>query len=180
MHAGSRRARLTELALSWCKQQGRGFRESPQAIQQWQDSRQAVRDACSHHGSALAPVESISTIGMPCRGYTHFQRPPFSQQQGRSGVYVTAAALGLGSILYINSLQEVPYTHRKHAVWLTTDMERAIGKAAFEQVFHHRHGQVLQVFKDLLGALNSESLSICRSKAKPRSQGHSFLRIIRT
>ena len=77
---------------------------------------------------------------MPCRGYTHFQRPTaFSRQQGRSGVYVTAAALGLGSILYINSLQEVPYTHRKHAVWLSTDIERALGKTAFDQVFHQSH-----------------------------------------
>ena len=118
---------------------------------------------------------------MACRGYTHFQRPnAFSQQQGRSGIYVAAAALGLGSIFYVNSLQEVPYTHRRHAVWLSADMERALGKAAFEQVLHQSHGEVLQVFEELLGALNSESLSICRSEAKRSSQGHCILRIIRT
>ena len=101
----------------------------------------------------------------------------FSQQHGRSGVYVAAAALGLGSIFYVNSLQEVPYTHRKHAVWLSADMERALGKAAFEQVFHQSRGQALQVFEELLGALKPESLSNYRSEAKRSSQGHCIIQI---
>ena len=79
-------------------------------------------------------------------------------------------------------LREVPYTHRKHAVWLSTDMERALSETAVERVFCQRRGQVLQVFPlyNMLGTSISTCsprlLQLCRKSCgkRIRMSGHAL------
>jgi hypothetical protein len=39
-----------------------------------------------------------------------------------------------GGIFYYNSLEEVPYTHRWHPVFISIRTERMMGQSAFQQV----------------------------------------------
>lgn len=44
------------------------------------------------------------------------------------------ATLAGGSIIYVSSREEVPYTGRKHAILISNSLERALGEATFEQI----------------------------------------------
>ena len=40
----------------------------------------------------------------------------------------------VGGVVYYSSLQEIPFTHRRHAILISVEMEKELGKSAFEQV----------------------------------------------
>ena len=44
------------------------------------------------------------------------------------------ATLAGGTVVYISSREEVPYTGRKHAILVSTSLERALGETTFDQI----------------------------------------------
>jgi hypothetical protein len=66
-------------------------------------------------------------------GYERFQDP---RRKGnmRQQLRMLAVIGGGGTIIWISSQQEIPYTGRKHAILLDVDSEKAMGDQAFQQV----------------------------------------------
>ena len=65
------------------------------------------------------------------RSYVQFRRKPV--WSGRNA-YMLVGVGTLGGIYYVNHLQEVPYTHRKHAIFVSPQTEIQLGVQTFEQV----------------------------------------------
>jgi hypothetical protein len=79
----------------------------------------------------LSPYLNVS-ICCHGRGYEHF-----GQKYDHSRKYMIAAAGAgtFGYVYYLRSLEEVPFTHRKHAILLVTPaMERTVGEHTFDEV----------------------------------------------
>ena len=70
------------------------------------------------------------------RGYQHFEQRgrPFSRRGHLSNPKVLAVLAGGGGIIYLVSLEEIPYTKRRHSILVSASTERALGDSAFEQV----------------------------------------------
>lgn len=47
---------------------------------------------------------------------------------------MTSAALAGGSVVWYSSREEIPFTHRMHAILVTTEMERQLGESTFAQI----------------------------------------------
>ena len=69
---------------------------------------------------------------MHYRGYVQFRRKPV-WQSGKNG-YILVGVGGLGALYYVTHQQEVPYTHRKHAIFVSPETEIQLGVQTFEQV----------------------------------------------
>jgi hypothetical protein len=76
------------------------------------------------------------------RGVEHFRRkgptawlqgPDSGQTQKRLIIAVVIFATG-SVYVYFTHLQTVPYTHRKHFVLISPDMEKSLGEAEFDNV----------------------------------------------
>jgi metalloendopeptidase OMA1, mitochondrial len=68
------------------------------------------------------------------RGGGRGSRTPLSPAARRFRMYATGAALAGGSAVWYSSREEIPFTHRMHAILVTTDMERQLGEQAFAQI----------------------------------------------
>jgi hypothetical protein len=67
------------------------------------------------------------------RGYTHFNNRGRSFITSPFALYVVGGTAGVLGIVYYSSLQEVPYTHRRHAIIVSEDTEK---------VYTHAHSTV--------------------------------------
>ena len=68
---------------------------------------------------------------LPCSGYTHFKRrPPLA---GRSGPIIIVVGGG-GAVYYFSHIEEIPYTHRRHVVFVSPQTEIQLGIQTFAQV----------------------------------------------
>lgn len=54
--------------------------------------------------------------------------------QSSRNAYILVGIGTLGSIYYVTHLQEVPYTHRKHAIFVSPQTEIQLGVQTFEEV----------------------------------------------
>ena len=61
-------------------------------------------------------------------------RTPLSPSNRRFRAYATGAAVAGGSVVWYSSRQEIPFTHRMHAILVTTEMERQLGESTFAQI----------------------------------------------
>jgi len=87
--------------------------------------------AVSHRRASRAPRRA--------RGYEHFRdrRPPWQrpwQQLPPRQAQVVVLVAGGAAVAWYVSRQEVPYTHRRHAVFVSTALEQRIGESQFQQV----------------------------------------------
>lgn len=107
------------------------------------------RTSSAIRGAALpqAPIQQqIRQQWTDRRGYQHFE------QRGRfiSGGYTRRSYLVLGVagagglVVWVGSLQEVPYTGRRHSVLLSLGAERHLGRETYQQVLAEaRHNGTL-------------------------------------
>ena len=72
-------------------------------------------------------------------------RSPLSPRARRFRTYATGAALAGGSVVWYSSREEIPFSHRMHAILITTDMERQLGESTFAQITQEatRNGTLL-------------------------------------
>ena len=61
-------------------------------------------------------------------------RTPLSPAQRKFRLYATSAAVAGGSAVWYASREEIPFTHRMHAILITTGMERELGESTFKQI----------------------------------------------
>ena len=91
----------------------------------------------------------MTDFRLPARQqYAHFKRKPF--WEGRQRVILIGVGAA-GTLFYITHLQEVPYTHRKHAIFVSPQTEIALGLQTFQQVLHF--AKTLALFFPALGHL---------------------------
>lgn len=113
--------------------------------------------------SARRAPSSRRSAWTDSRGYTHFGPPPpslfggggggsggsgggwgpegdvprwrrFARAYGRGTWTLLSVVTALGGVVYFGSLQEIPYTHRRHSVLVSPAQELALGRQAFAQV----------------------------------------------
>jgi hypothetical protein len=75
------------------------------------------------------------------RGYVHFEseRPWYRHPAAR---YYAGGIAAAGALFYLSSREEVPYTHRKHAMMFVSNaMEYKLGEHTFKQVGRGPGGQ---------------------------------------
>ena len=53
---------------------------------------------------------------------------------GGRNAYILVGIGALGGVYYVTHQQEVPYTHRKHAIFVSPQTEIQLGVQTFEQV----------------------------------------------
>ena len=73
-------------------------------------------------------------------------RPPPSglyRPRPRALSLLGGATLAGGTVVYFSSLETVPYTQRRHAILISTSMERALGEATFAQIKESAAGKLL-------------------------------------
>lgn len=73
--------------------------------------------------------------------YTRFRdrpgasgRPSPFQPRPRAASLLGGVTLAGGTIIYFSSREEIPYTHRKHAILVSIDLERQLGEQTFAQI----------------------------------------------
>ena len=100
-----------------------------------------------HPGTGLKCCDSL-TLGGPVpqasnstrslwrrRQYKHFKnrRTWSAFLHGRQGTVMVVLGAA-GTCYYVTHLQEVPYTHRRHAIFVSPQTEVALGLATYAQV----------------------------------------------
>lgn len=84
--------------------------------------------------SALTLGPHLSPPPGNCRGaYVHF-KPRRDPAKGTRQLVVLAVGAGGFTIFYVSHREEVPYTHRKHAVFVSPETEKMLGLQTFAQV----------------------------------------------
>jgi hypothetical protein len=72
-----------------------------------------------------------------CRGYQRFGNQGYGYANrfaSKRALYVYGAIGTGGVIFYYRSLEEIPYMHRWHAIFIGPDYEKKLGKQTFTQV----------------------------------------------
>lgn len=94
---------------------------------------------CRHHrhlGEKLsdAALHQHRHIYTDRSGYQHFNKRHSSatRQQGQARLLAIMAAGG--GVVYFSSLQEIPYTKRRHAILISPESEMQLGEATWQQI----------------------------------------------